>query len=209
VDCNGSITMSDGVLLVASTGTGDGALDYDGVFELTGGTLLAIGYTDMAMAPNSASQYTVFANLTSGVSAGEYVEISSGSASFVFESPISANSIVYSSPELKGGDTVTITAGGAYSGESYSGGTELAQVTLTDYVTVAGSAGSFGQGGMPGSFGQGGMPGSFNGQGNMPGGQGRYAGGRAYPAAEADKNIAALGESRSAAVWMEVQCLNV
>ena len=156
VDSNGSITMSGGTLLVASSGTGDGALDYDGAFELTGGTLLAVGNSNMAQAPGSPAQYTVFANLTTQLASGDTVEISNGSTVFSFELPISANSIVYSAPELSLGDTVTIT----------SGGSAAAEITITDYLTASGAVSMGGPGGgMPGGPGNMGGQGSFGGPG--------------------------------------------
>ena len=50
LDSNGNVTMSDGVVIVNGPTTGgNGALDYNGTFEITGGVLLAAGTTDMAM----------------------------------------------------------------------------------------------------------------------------------------------------------------
>ena len=47
---NGNVTMSGGIVIVnGPTQGGNGALDYNGTFEITGGTLVAAGTTDMAM----------------------------------------------------------------------------------------------------------------------------------------------------------------
>ncbi len=169
LDSNGSITMSGGTVIVSSTGRDDGALDYDGSFTLSGGTLLAVSSGNMAQTPNNASQYTVYVGFNSTLTSGTYVSIAGESQSFVFKMPAEATSIVFSSPELKGGSSYTVSYGGTYSGESadgicsggsYSGGTELTELTLSDYIT---SYGSFGMGNIGGNRGD-----MFGGGGNQP-----------------------------------------
>ena len=49
VDVNGDLEMSGGELYVNGPESGgDGALDYDGSFTLTGGTVVAVGSAGMA-----------------------------------------------------------------------------------------------------------------------------------------------------------------
>ena len=159
LDSNGSAVMSGGTVIMSSTGTGDGALDYESSFDLTGGTLLAFDAGGMSAAPSSASQYTVFVGFGSTLSEGAYVSLAGEGQSFVFKLPVNASAMVFSSPELEGGAAYTVSYGGAYSGESadgvcsggsYSGGTELAELTLSDYITSYGNAGI--GGGRPGGM---------------------------------------------------------
>lgn len=174
LDSNGSLTISGGTVAVSSTGQGDSALDCDGSFTLSGGTLLAVGSRNMAQNPSQASQYTISLGLDSILLADSFVCLSGEQGEFVFQLPIDANSIVFSSPDLVEGGVYTVSYGGDYSGTaedglcsggSYSGGTELTQLTLSDYVTSYGSQGMMG--GRPGG-GPRGDWGEFPAQGDMP-----------------------------------------
>ena len=158
LDSNGNAVMSGGTVMVLSTGRGDGALDYDGSFSLSGGTLLAVGSGNMSQTPGQASQYVVSLGFDSDLPEGTYVSLAGGSQSFVWELPASANHIVFSSPELKGGTAYTVSYGGDYSGEAvdgfcsggvYSGGTDLTVLTLSDYITAYGNRGMGNWGGRP------------------------------------------------------------
>lgn len=159
LDSNGNVTMSGGTVIVSSTGQGDGALDYDGSFTLSGGTLLAAGSGSMSQTPSQASQYIVSLGFDTTLPAGTYVSLSGENQSFVLELPVSANSIVFSSPDLEGGAAYALSYGGDYSGQSldgicsggtYSGGTDLTQLTLSDYITTHGNRGMGNMGGRPG-----------------------------------------------------------
>lgn len=60
LDSNGSIYMSDGEVYVdGPTNNGNGALDYNGVFELTGGTLIAVGSSGMAQSVSKSTVNTI------------------------------------------------------------------------------------------------------------------------------------------------------
>lgn len=159
LDSNGSAVMSGGTVIVSSTGQADGALDYDGSFTLSGGTLLAVSSGNMAQAPSEASQRVVFLSLNGVLSQGTYVSLANEDQSLVWELPISANSIVFSSPDLLGSATYTVSYGGNYSGASadgicsggaYSGGSVLTELTLSDYITTYGGRGMGSMGGWPG-----------------------------------------------------------
>ena len=161
LDSNGSMTMTGGTVIVTSTGRGDGALDYDRSFTLSGGTLLAIGAGSMPQAPSEATQNTVFLNLDTTLPAGTYLALLGDGREFVSELPVDAANVVFSSPDLKDGATYTVSYGGAYSGDStdnvcsggsYSGGTQLTELTLTESITRYGNAsmGGGNRGQMPG-----------------------------------------------------------
>lgn len=186
LDANGSAAMSGGTVIVSSTGQADGALDYDGSFTLSGGTLLAVGSGNMAQAPSQADQYVVFLGFNGILSPGTYVSLAGGDQSFVWEMSISANSIVFSSPDLKNGGTYTVSYGGDYSGASvdgicsgggYSGGVDLTELTLSDYITTYGNRGMGNMGGWPGGN-MGGRPGGGTGDRPEAGAGGRPDGNR-------------------------------
>lgn len=176
LDSNGTIAISGGTVLVASTGQDDGALDCEGTLSLSGGTLLAVDSSMMSQTPNDVSQYTVSLGFGTTLSAGTYVSLSSGEQSIVFQLPVNTSNLVFSSPELEEGAAYTVSYGGSYSGTAedwicsggtYSGGTELTELTLSDYLTTYGNSGMGGPGGNMGSGmgGRGGnMPQENNGQ---------------------------------------------
>jgi hypothetical protein len=160
LDVNGPIAMSGGLVLVnGPTSDGNGALDYMGAFEVTGGTLVAVGSAGMAQAPSATStQYSVLVNLPSAQAAGTPVHIESedGEDVLTFVPTKAYRSVVVCSPDLENGATYLVYTGGSttgtvtdslVSGGSYSGGTEVASLTITGMVTSAGSY----SGGFPGA----------------------------------------------------------
>jgi len=173
LDSNGNTVVSGGTVIVYSTGQSDGALDYEGSFTVSGGTLLAIGGGNMSQAPSEASQFTVFIGFDSPLSAGTYVSLAGEKQSFVFHLPIDANNVVFSSSGLEDGGTYLVSYGGAYSGRSvdgicfdgiYSGGTDVTELTLSDYITTYGDRSLGSMGGRPG----GNMGGHLRGDGGKP-----------------------------------------
>lgn len=155
LDSNGNTAMSGGTVIVSSTGRGDGALDYEGSFTLTGGTLLAFDTGAMSESPSEASQCTVFVGFGTTLSKGTYVSLENEAQSFVFQLPVDAATMLFSSPDLESGAAYTVSHGGSYDGASadgicsggaYSGGTVLAELTLSDGITTYGNAGMGGRG---------------------------------------------------------------
>lgn len=143
------------------TNSANGAIDYNGSFAISGGTLLAIGSSGMAQAPDTnSSQPVLMVNLTSLQPAGTLLSIMDGAGTLLTATvPDKAyQSVVYSAPQLEVGDTVTISFDGTASGEAIEGlypdGTEVSNalmaetVLLTEAVTSQGVTG-FG-GGMRG-----------------------------------------------------------
>ena len=166
LDVNGPITMTGGVVIVnGPTSNNNGALDYTGVFNLTGGYLVAVGSAGMAQAPSTSStQYSVMVNLPSVQAAGTLVHLATedGQDLLTLAPTKEYQSVVFSSPELKNGDTLVVTSGGSstgsvadslYTGGSYSGGSQVASFTISSIVSGAGAMG----GGLGGGFG-GAMP---------------------------------------------------
>ncbi len=150
IDVNGSAYMSDGTVTVTGpTSDGDGALDYSGVFEVTGGTLLAAGSSGMAQAPSDGtSQYTIAAAFDAkDANTTVRLEDENGNTVLSFSPLKSYEYVVISSPLLEKGATYTLKADGA----------EVAALTLDSIVTTSGNVGN---GMMPGGGGGHGGPGT-------------------------------------------------
>ena len=77
LDSNGNIVMTGGMVTVyGPTNDGNGALDYDGTFNISGGTLLVAGSSGMAQVPTDTSeQATIAVGFTSTVPANTQVTI--------------------------------------------------------------------------------------------------------------------------------------
>ncbi|MCP4353912.1 MAG: carbohydrate-binding domain-containing protein [Desulfobacterales bacterium] len=148
VDVNGSIEMTDGVVIVnGPTDDRNGALDCDGSFTVTGGFLAAAGSSRMAQAPDSSStQYSVLLLLGSPQQAGSLIHIqtSDGKGILTFEPAKEYQSVAFSSPELIKGSSYDVYYGGSstgvadnslYQDEIYTPGTRYASFTVSDIVT--------------------------------------------------------------------------
>lgn len=185
VDVNGTATMTGGTILVCGpTDDGNGAMDYGISFTMTGGLLIAVGSSGMAQAPDSSStQNGALINLSETEAAGTPFAIldSSGTAVILFTPSKEYSSVAVSSPDLKTGETYTLSIGGTVDGEttdgltsggSYSGGTTSETFTVESVLTVVGTTGGNVNGGPGGAAGG-------NGGGNTNGGPGGGAGGNA------------------------------
>lgn len=175
IDSNGDIYMSGGTLIISGpTSSADGAIDYNGDFHMDGGMLFAAGASGMAEAPDNMTINVLSITFDRALAAGDYVCISGGGKEFVFRVDKQTENIVFGSPELETGAEYTVSYGGKYSGEvkdciasggKYSGGTELATVTLTAGLNYYGRVGIGGS--MGGNrFGNDGQFGGFGGEGN-------------------------------------------
>lgn len=170
IDSNGSIEMTDGLVIVnGPTGSGDGAIDYDGIFDIHGGTLIAVGSAGMPAAPGQgSSQYSLLANFENALEAGTLVNLQSadGESLFTFAPTKTFQSVVFSSPQLREGNTYHLYYGGTVDGSAtdglytdgtYTTGTEEASFTLSETLTQIGEIRGFrGRGGSP--FGGGDRP---------------------------------------------------
>ena len=152
LDANGTIEMTGGTAIVnGPTQNGNGAIDYDRGFTITGGTLIAAGSAGMAQAPGStSSQPSVLVGFPTAQAAGTIVHIgtASGEELLTFAPTKAYQSLVVSSPELEqgtgyvvhtGGSSTGTAADGVYSGGAYTGGAELVSFTVAGPVTTAGS----------------------------------------------------------------------
>jgi hypothetical protein len=157
IDVNGPITMTGGTVIVnGPTSNGNGALDYDGTFTMSGGYLLAAGSSGMAQAPGTTSpQYSVMVTFSSPQSEGTmvHIETEDGKEILTFVPAKAYQSIVFSSSQLEKGATYNVYTGGSstgtntdsmYSGGIYAAGTRVTSFTVSGSVTYAGSSGAVG-----------------------------------------------------------------
>jgi hypothetical protein len=156
LDANGAIEMTGGVVLVnGPTENMNGAMDYDGGFNMAGGLLVAAGSAGMSQAPGAySSQSSVLINYNAVQPAGTIVHIqnSAGESILTFAPTKSYQSIALSSPELASGETYTIYTGGSATGTAtngwyqdggYTPGAEYTQFTVSAVVTTIGNTGRF------------------------------------------------------------------
>ncbi|WP_068777164.1 carbohydrate-binding domain-containing protein [Paenibacillus sp. FJAT-26967] len=168
LDSNGSILMSGGTVYVnGPTMNGNGALDYDGSFELSGGLLVAAGSSGMAQAPSdSSTQSSILMTYPQAQKAGTKVELrdKNGKTLASYTPDKSFQTIVIGSPDLK--------KDAAYS--LYTGEAKTVDFTVSGIVTWLDENGvttarSSGPGGFGGGHGGGnpGEPGGKRGPGEM------------------------------------------
>lgn len=151
VDSNGSLTINGGVLAVeCGARGGNNAIDADGTRLVNGGTVVALGGTDMLESPSASSKQPT-AVIFATVSAGTTVALtdSEGNVVLCYTAAVSASTVTVSSPEIKVGETYTLytgvtpagekVCGGLYygNGASFEGGTEAKTFTQNSVVTQA------------------------------------------------------------------------
>ena len=154
IDANGSLYVKGGETYVAGPENAmNGAIDYDGVGEITGGSIIAIGSSGMAMNFSKSTQGSAILKADSTHNAGETVQLkdSDGNVILEFTSTRKYASVVVSSPLMEQGKTYALTMG-----------SETKTFTLDELLYGQ----SFGFGG-PGGFGgpNGGDRGNFGGPG--------------------------------------------
>ncbi len=149
IDSNGSIEISGGTIYVAGpVNDGDSALDYETTAKVTGGTIVMYGSSGMAENFSEAEQGTMMV-LVGTQQAGTDICIkdAAGKEIVSLTAEKKYSSVIISSPDIKEGETYTLTAG-TYSGD----------IIIMDSLLVGGS-------GMGGGM----MPGHGGGDGMMPG----------------------------------------
>ncbi len=153
IDSNGSILMDGGTMVIWGAEDGaNGALDYDTSCDVNGGTLIAVGSSQMAMAPSASStQNAVMINLpTQSAQSLSYLSDNSGNMILGFTSPRAYSNVVISSPKLKSDETYQLYIGGSggsvndygYIESGIGSGTAAATLTLNDRISVYGNAGN-------------------------------------------------------------------
>ncbi len=154
LDANGAIEMTGGVVLVnGPTNSGNGALDYDATFNISGGFFVAAGSAGMAQSPSqSSTQNSVLVNFSGTLPGGTLIHIrdSAGQEILTFAPSKEFQSIAFSSADLiSGGEYTTYYGGsslgansdGLYEGGAYTPGTEYTSFTVSSVVTNLGGGG--------------------------------------------------------------------
>lgn len=146
LDSNGSIVMTGGTVYVwGPEDSGNGTLDFDGTFDLTGGTFVGAGNSGMMQYPDSSTGQCILVMTFSTMEEGTKCVLtdSSGTELLSFSPEKRFQSVEISLPELKKGETYHITVGSAEE-----------DVTISDTVTFLSNGASAQPGN--GAFGNGG-----------------------------------------------------
>ncbi|HBV87171.1 MAG TPA: hypothetical protein DEF42_11115 [Desulfosporosinus sp.] len=133
-DSNGSINMTGGEVYVdGPSANGNGSIDYDGSFTMSGGTLIASGSSGMAQAPSTNTQPSILMYYNTTQAAGTTITLKDKDGnSVVTYTPVKDyTSVAMSSPKLVVGSIYTL----------YSGTTKLVEVTLSDSLTYLSESG--------------------------------------------------------------------
>jgi len=159
IDSNGSIVMTGGIVYVdGPTASQDGAIDYAGKFNISGGTLIAAGLSGNQAPSATSEQPIIMLYYTSTQSAGTEISLKSadGTALISYSPEKNYSSVVISSPDMKLNETYTV----------YSSGSKLCDVTLASNVTSISDTGAAAvgreQGGLGGQDGRNGQSGPGN-----------------------------------------------
>lgn len=159
VDSNGNLYVSGGETYVSGpTNSGNGALDYGGTAEITGGIFVAAGSSGMAQNFGEGStQGAILVNSQSSTADPIVLKDENGKEILSFTPEKTYNSVVVSCPEIEKGKTYTLSMCGTDT-----------TVEMTDIIY--GASGGMGGGGRPGGdFGGGNKPGGMGGgRGAMP-----------------------------------------
>ena len=169
IDSNGDIYINGGETYVSgATNNGDSALDYGDRSKgvISGGTLIATGYSGMAEAFDSSStQGMILYGLSNTSSETVTVTDSSGNVLASYTPPKNYNAVYVSAPGMTTGNSYTIATGSSRQ-----------TISLDSIVTTSGNVNSRGMGGPGGMGGSGnsGGPGGSGGSGSAggPGGMG-------------------------------------
>ena len=150
LDSNGDFYMEGGEVYVSgTTNGGNGALDFGERCKgtVTGGILVACGATGMeeGFSADGSTQYSFLHNLASSVKGGTELTVtdSAGNVLLSYTPEKDFQSVVFTCPELKEGETYTISAG------------SVSETVKLTSISTSNSSGGFGGGG-------GGFPGGRN-----------------------------------------------
>lgn len=181
LDSNGPLTIEGGTVLVCGpTDSANSAMDYDGTGEITGGVVVCVGSSGMAMGfSSSSSQPSLMYTFGSAKEGGTSVALTdeSGAVLASFTPGKSYQNVIISAPGMAQGSSYNLVTGGTATDEDGNGyaaagtvsGGDTVSVTLSS-VSIAISENGSSAGGMGGNMG--GMAPNGNGGGTMPpGGQ--------------------------------------
>lgn len=135
IDINGSGHINGGTVIVnGPTNDGNGALDYSGKLEVTGGELVAVGSSGMMQTPsNSSSIYSISYVYSQQQQANTKISVrNSNNEEIISITPSKTySSVVIASNKLEKGETYTI----------YSNDEKVEEITINNIVTSVGNGG--------------------------------------------------------------------
>ncbi|KPU44287.1 hypothetical protein OXPF_24550 [Oxobacter pfennigii] len=135
LDSNGSVNMTGGAVYVEGpVNSGNGAIDYDRQFTISGGILIASGSSGMAQTPDTSStQPSIMMYFSTVQQAGTKITLKddNGKEIISFAPAKQFGTIVISAPDLKTGSNYTL-----YSNES-----QIVSFSLSDTVTYVNESG--------------------------------------------------------------------
>lgn len=146
IDSNGSIYVSGGEIYVEGPeNSGNGALDYDKIAEISGGSVIAAGASGMAQGfTDGSTQGAMLLTVSNSMVNGEItLSDSDGKVLLSYTPQKSYNSVLISCADIKKGSSYTVSAGG-----------NTKVIEMTDIIYGSGSD----------------MPGGKDAGGMMPGG---------------------------------------
>jgi hypothetical protein len=135
------------VIVSGPTNAGNGSLDYDQTFDMSGGLLIAAGSSGMVQAASEDSkQYSMLMTYPETQTAGTilHLEDSKGNTVATIAPEKDYQSVFISSPKLEedgkytlysNGSATGSEANGLYTDGKYSGGTKVVEFTIADSVT--------------------------------------------------------------------------
>lgn len=148
IDSNGTLTVNGGEIIIEGPeNSGNGALDYNQSAMITGGTIIAFGFSGMAQNFGSDStQCSILANIQSTQKAETTAILTDASGNVItkYTPSKSYNSILISTPDIQIGETYTLSTGS----ESTS-----IEMTSTIYGSGMGAMGNHGNMGGHGGMG--------------------------------------------------------
>lgn len=146
-DSNGNAVMTGGTLIVnGPTQNNNGAIDVNGSFNVSGGTIIAVGSSGMSETPSETStQYSIQVNFETTQKAGSKVSLqdASGNEIMNFESIKDFQSVTYSSDKILKGETYAF----------YLNGEKYVDLTIENVITKHGEGQRGPGGGGRGFFG--------------------------------------------------------
>ncbi|MCR5540027.1 MAG: carbohydrate-binding domain-containing protein [Ruminococcus sp.] len=145
LDSNGDLIIEGGIIYVSGTENGaNGSVDHNGEATITGGTIIASGAIGMEemFDEEGTTQCAVLHDFTSSFSADTEFTVTDkdGNVVLTFTNPKTWQGVIFSSPDLKQGETYTVSAGG-----------ESEEITLESVIT-SNSKGGFSGMGRPGNM---------------------------------------------------------
>lgn len=164
IDSNGYLHINGGLVIANGASGAEESLDCDisSQFIINGGTIIGTGGNCM-QTPSSSSKQRVVIYRGLSVAKNDLISVLTSSSKPIttYQIPRGMNGMVlfYSSPDIKSGDTFTVSKNGKisdyrdswngwYSGGTWTGGQQIGSFTSSSVVTVVGQ--NSGGGGFPG-----------------------------------------------------------